>query len=76
MCLGEGGEGIQGLLARSQLPPSLTTAFRRWPSPSDQPQLTTNPLQWPLCPLRSAYSAPQTSPSQVPNPHKPQPAPG
>lgn len=74
MCLGEGEEGIQGLLANNQLPPSVTTAFRRWPSPSDQPKLTTNLLQWPLCPLRSTHSAPHIpTPSQIPTPTKPRP---
>lgn len=48
--LGEGGEGIQGLLAKHQLPPSVTTAFRRRPSPSDQPKPSTTLLQQPLCP--------------------------
>jgi len=58
VCLGEGEEGIQGLLAKNQLPSSVTTVFRRWPSPSDQPKLTSTLLQWPQCPLRSTHSAP------------------
>ena len=68
MCLGEGEEGIQGLLAKNQLPSSVTTVFRRWPSPSDQPKLTSTLLQWPPCPLRSTHSAPHIpTPNQIPN---------
>lgn len=61
--LGEGGEGIQGLLAKHQLPPSVTTAFRRRPSPSDQPKPSTTLLQQPLCP--------QIHPLNPPAPHSP-----
>ena len=76
MCLGEGEEGIQGLLAKNQLPSSVTTVFRRWPSPSDQPKLTSTLLQWPPCPLRSTHSAPHIPiPNQIPNTPKPRSAP-
>lgn len=77
MCLGEGEEGIQGLLAKNQLPSSVTTVFRRWPSPSDQPKLTSTLLQWPPCPLRPTHSAPHIpTPNQLPNTPKPRSAPG
>lgn len=57
------------MLAKHQLPPSVTTAFRRRPSPSDQPKPTATLLQRHSA-LRSTHSGPPTPHS--PNQGRPQ----
>lgn len=43
MCLGRGKREIQGSWLGTNSPTSVTTAFRRCPSPSDQLKLTNVP---------------------------------
>lgn len=58
------------MLAKHQLPPSVTTAFRRRPSPSDQPKPTQTDSRPP--PASSSGALPSDPPTPSPQPPTPQ----
>lgn len=61
MCLGRGKREIQGSWLRTNSPTSVTTAFRRCPSPSDQLKLTTSLLSTVSLPSQNHSLVSETS---------------